>query len=53
MSKANEAAVNGLGTLGTIFAVVLSWTKWHSFWWAFLHAIFGWFYVIYYFIKGY
>lgn len=42
-----------LGRLGTIFAVVLSWTKFHAFWWAFLHGTLGWVYVIYYFCKGY
>ena len=43
----------GIGILGVVLAVVLSWTKWHAFWWAFLHGCLGWFYVIYYFCKGY
>lgn len=38
---------NGLG-LGGAIAVVISWSLNHSILWAFLHGIFGWFYVIYY-----
>lgn len=45
--------LEAIGTLGTIFAIVLSWTKWRNFWWALLHGLLGWIYVVYYFIKGY
>lgn len=40
---------SGLG-VGGAFALMLSWLKWQSFWWAILHAIFGWAYVAYYFL---
>lgn len=37
----------GIG-LGSILAVVLSWTRNQSILWAIIHAFFGWLYVIYY-----
>lgn len=37
-------------SIGTIIAVILSWSKWHSIGWAILHGILSWFYVIYYLI---
>ena len=36
----------GIG-LGTVFASIISWSMWKSFWWMFLHGILGWIYVIY------
>ncbi|MEJ7611562.1 MAG: hypothetical protein WKF88_10335 [Ferruginibacter sp.] len=36
----------GIG-LGTIIAVVVSWSRNKSILWAIIHGIFGWFYVIY------
>ncbi len=42
--------VSGIG-FGSALAIVLSWTTWHSIWWAILHGIFSWFYVIYYAIN--
>ena len=41
----------GVG-LGTIIAVVISWSRNKSILWAILHGIFGWFYVIYAVIVG-
>ena len=41
---------NGYG-LGSIIAVVLSYSINQSILWATLHGIFGWFYVIYFAIK--
>jgi len=49
MSSTREAAGSGIG-LGSAFGLVLSWTTWHSFWWAILHGFLGWFYVGYYFL---
>lgn len=40
----------GVG-LGTIIAVILSYLKWRSIFWAILHGILGWIYVVYYVIK--
>ena len=41
----------GVG-LGTIIAVVISWSRNKSILWAILHGILGWFYVIYAVIVG-
>lgn len=38
-------------SLGSILAVVISYTKWQSIGWAILHGMLNWFYVIYYIIK--
>jgi hypothetical protein len=51
----SEAASNpmvrgGVG-VGTIIAIMASWTRNKSVLWAILHAFFGWFYVIYYVIT--
>ena len=46
----NSAGCGGGIGLGTVIAVVLSWSANHSIGWAILHGLFGWFYVIYYFI---
>lgn len=40
-------------TLGQIFAAIISYAKWHSFWWMWLHGVFGWIYVIYFHVMGY
>ena len=37
--------------IGTVLAMILSWTKWHSVRWVIIHGIFNWFYVIYYLLK--
>jgi hypothetical protein len=42
----SESTSAGIG-LGSVIAVVLSWHVNHSILWAILHAIFSWFYVIY------
>ena len=41
----------GIG-LGTIIAVVLSWSRNKSILWAIIHGILGWLYVIYVIIAG-
>ncbi len=41
----------GVG-LGTIIAVVISWSRNKSILWAIIHAILGWLYVIYALIAG-
>jgi len=43
----NDAIKGGVG-LGTIIAVVASWSRNESLLWAILHGILGWFYVIYF-----
>lgn len=37
----------GIG-VGTVVAGLISWAKWHSFFWLIVHGILGWFYVVYY-----
>ena len=49
MSDKNSTIESGIG-FGAAFAIVLSWTKWHSFWWVILHGLLGWLYVIWYFL---
>ena len=49
MSDCNHACSGGIG-FGTIVAVYLSWTTWHSVGWAIIHGIFGWLYVLYYYL---
>ena len=49
--RAQEAVGNGVG-LGCIIAVVLSWGTNSSIWWAILHGICSWFYVIYYALSN-
>jgi hypothetical protein len=42
----------GVG-IGTILAMIFSWTHNHSILWLLLHGFLGWFYVIYYLIMHY
>ena len=37
--------------IGLIIAVILSYTTWKSIFWAIVHGLFGWAYVIYWFIQ--
>ena len=48
MSRANIQVKLGFGSL---VALVLSWVTNHSFWWALLHFVFGWFYVAYWVLE--
>lgn len=43
---------NGVG-LGSVIAVVISWDRNHSIFYAAIHGIFGWLYVLYYAINRY
>jgi hypothetical protein len=47
MSKEITHVTYGAG-LGSMLAITISYSLNQSFWWAFLHGIFGWFYLIYY-----
>ncbi len=48
--KSNEVVKNGIG-FGACLAMVISFVTWKSVFWAILHGLLGWFYVIYYLIK--
>ena len=39
------------GSIGAVFAALLSWNMHGSFVWALIHAFFSWFYVIYHWLK--
>lgn len=43
----SPATVQGI-SMGVAIAMILSYAKWHSIWWALLHGILSWIYVIYY-----
>ena len=39
-----------VGGIGTIIAILLSWSMNHSIFWCVIHGILGWIYIIYYLI---
>ena len=41
----------GCGTLGSIIAVIVSYSANHSIGWAIIHGLLGWIYVLYYWIT--
>ncbi|WP_169728957.1 hypothetical protein [Desulfatirhabdium butyrativorans] len=45
---ANRAAIHSGVGIGTVLAIIISWTSNHSVLWAILHGFLGWLYVIYY-----
>ena len=47
---AKEYGAAGIG-FGSALAMVISWSQWHSIWWAIIHGICSWFYVIYFAYK--
>ena len=49
-SHSGTATKAGLGT-GAVLAMIISWSLNHSIFWALLHGILGWIYVIYYAIA--
>jgi hypothetical protein len=46
----NPITNSGIG-LGTIIAVVISWSQNKSILWVIIHGMFGWLYVIYYYLT--
>jgi len=46
----NKIKYGGIG-LGTLLAVIISYSSWHHIGWMILHGLLGWIYVIYYIIK--
>lgn len=46
----NKTIKSGI-TFGCALAMVISYTTWKSVWWAILHGILSWAYVIYFLIK--
>jgi len=50
MSQGRTTVVSSGISFGSALAMVISYAKWHSIFWAIIHGIFGWFYVVYYII---
>ncbi|MCZ2100903.1 MAG: hypothetical protein LC107_05145 [Chitinophagales bacterium] len=50
INLSNSTTASGIG-LGSVIAVMASWSRNQSVLWAILHAIFGWVYVIYFVIT--
>jgi len=48
--RTSSTTSSGVG-IGSVIAVILSWTINHSILWAILHGILSWFYIIYWVIK--
>jgi hypothetical protein len=48
---ASKQAASGGITLGSLIAVLCSWTVNHSVLWCLIHFFCSWFYVIYYFLT--
>lgn len=49
MSNSRTVSVGSRGlSFGSALAIAISWSLYKSIWWAILHGILGWFYVIYY-----
>ena len=46
----SRAGAGGIG-LGSVIAVVISWSANHSVLWAVIHGFLGWMYVIYYLVT--
>lgn len=47
----SSGGINIFGLLGVVGAVLLSWEKWHSIGWAIVNGAFGWFYLLYYWLR--
>lgn len=45
--QVNDSVKNGI-SFGCALAMVISYTNWHSVFWAIVHGLLGWAYVIYY-----
>ena len=50
MSRSVDATKVGIG-FGTAMAITISWSANHSIFWAIIHGLLSWLYVIYYWIT--
>jgi hypothetical protein len=46
----SSGKTTGIG-IGTVVAMLISWTSYHSIGWVVLHGILGWFYVVYHLLM--
>jgi hypothetical protein len=49
--NAKKSAVKSGITFGSCLAIVISYSTWHSIFWAILHGLFSWGYVIYFILR--
>jgi hypothetical protein len=49
-SKGCGCGIGSFG-IGSIIAAIISYSTWHSVFWALIHGFFGWVYIIYFAIK--
>lgn len=47
----SEGMLGGVGLLGSVIAIVASWSRNRSVLWAILHGLLGWIYVIYFLLS--
>lgn len=53
MNTIRNEFVRGGISFGSALAIVISWTANHSLFWAIVHGLLSWLYVVYYFIVYY
>ena len=51
MKKHKDEVVKSGISFGSALAMVISYANWHSVFWAIIHGVLGWLYVLYYLIK--
>jgi len=53
--RTSKVTVSGTGAVGVgfgcVLAITMSWTAHHAIFWACIHGLLGWFYVVYYLIT--
>lgn len=50
MESKKKSTVKAGISFGSALAMVISYTAWHSIFWAIIHGLLGWVYVVYYFL---
>jgi hypothetical protein len=50
-SKSGGHSHHGIG-IGAIVAMFVSWQQWHSIGWMIVHGIFGWFYLLFWWLGA-
>ncbi|MCR5012449.1 MAG: hypothetical protein K6A72_08910 [Lachnospiraceae bacterium] len=51
VSKTVEKTVKTGISFGSALAMVVSYVNWHSIFWAIVHGLMGWVYIVYYIIR--
>ncbi len=50
-SSTSKTVIKSGITFGTCLAMVISYTNWHSVFWAVIHGLLSWVYVIYFILR--